>query len=199
MMRASLRLGVLLLGVLGLGACATEGAAPGDADAAPVAAVSAPAQLAQRLPSQAANLQRGATAPIQRPAPGVDVAYATSSRSAAGFVQVMRAEGPMPDGVGAAAVQAEYQRWVAETTRGSGAHRRLRVVAESNQPEAGPLFRCAEMDGTYGRQPVQGMICVGAAGGQLLRVRVFMPRRDPPATDPRGFIRDITAALRAAS
>jgi hypothetical protein len=197
-MRVSIVRGALLLGALTLAACAADGTA-GDSSAGPVAVVSAPAQLALRLPGQAANLQRGATAPIQRPAEGVDVAYATTNRSAAGFVQVMRAEGLMPDGVTAPAVQADYQRWVAETTRGANAHRRLRVVTESNQPPTGALFRCAEMEGTYGRQPVLGMMCVGAAGGQLLRLRISMPRRDPPAADPRAFIRDITAALRASS
>ena len=186
---------ILALALLSLAACAGEG---GESRAvAPVAVVSGPALLAQRLPSQAASFQRGATAPIQRPAPGVEVAYATQGRTAAGYVQVMSAEGAMPDGVTAAAVQADFQRWVAETTRGASASRRLRVIGESNQPTSGPLFRCAEMEGTYGRQPVHGMICVGAAGGQLLRIRVFMPRRDPPSADPRAFIRDITTALRA--
>ena len=195
-MRGFLARGALLLCALTLAACAAGGPAS-DTVAAPVPAASAPAQLAQRLPGQAGNFQRGATAPIQRPAPGVEVAYATPGRTAAGYVQVMGAEGPMPDGVTAAAVQADFQRWVAENTRGASASRRLRVIAESNQPTSSPLFRCAEMEGTYGRQPVHGMICVGAAGGQLLRIRVFMPRRDPPSADPRAFIRDITTALRA--
>jgi hypothetical protein len=93
-------------------------------------------------------------------------------------------------------VQGEYQRSIAEAVRGAGQHRRLTVIREVNQPEDNPLFRCAELEGTYGRQPVQSMICVGAAGGQLLRVRASMPRRDPPLADPRAFLRDIVAALR---
>ena len=179
-----------------LGACASnETATPA---AAPVPVASAPEQLARRLPAQAAGFQRGATAPVQQPARGVEVAYSTDGRSAAGFVQVLGAPGPLPDGVQSEAVQAEYRRWLAETARGA-ASRRLRVASESLQPAQSPLFRCAEMEGTYGRQPVQSVLCVGAAGGKLLRVRVSMPRQDPPVADSRAFVRDITAALRAAS
>jgi len=186
---ASLILCVLLAG------CATEG---GETAPAPVPVVSAPALLAQRLPAQAGAFQRGTTSPIERPLPGVEVAYSTSGRSAAGFVQVVSpADGPPPDGPGSVMVQEEYQRVVAGAQRGSGPHRRLRLVNELDQPPGAPLFRCAELEGTYGRTPVMSTNCVGAAGGQLLRLRVSMPRRDPPAADPRAFVRDITAALRA--
>lgn len=187
----------LLAAALLLTGCAAEGMAPGAA--APVPPASQPEQLARRLPAEAGGFQRGATSPIQQPAAGVEVAYGTPGRSAAGFVQVVVAPGALPDGVSAAAVQAEYERWLGETARGANAHRRLRVASESTQPPQAPLFRCADMEGTYGRQPVQSVLCVGAAGGQLLRLRVSMPRRDPPVADPRAFIRDISAALRAGS
>jgi hypothetical protein len=186
----------LLLLLAGLAACATEGGDSVTASAVPV--VSAPARLAERLPAQAGTFQRGATSPIEQPLPGVEVAYATAGRSAAGFVQVVRppSEAP-PDGPGSLVAQDEYQRMVAAAQRGAGPHRRLRVVQESDQPPAAPLFRCAHLEGTYGRTPVTSTSCVGAAGGQLLRLRVSMPRRDPPAADPRAFISDIAAALRA--
>lgn len=179
-----------------MGACASDGTER--QAAAPVPIASAPEQLAERLPAQAAGFRRGATAPVQQPSRGVEVAYSTGGRSAAGFVQVLGAPGPLADGVQSEAVQAEYRRWLDETARGA-ASRRLRVASESMQPPQSPLFRCAEMEGTYGRQPVQSVLCVGAAGGQMLRLRVSMPRRDPPVADFRAFIRDITAALRAAS
>ncbi|UPY36344.1 hypothetical protein [Sediminicoccus sp. KRV36] len=185
-----------LILLAGLAACATEGGdQAGGAGAVPV--VSAPALLAQRLPAQAGSFQRGATAPIDQPLPGVEVAYATPGRSAAGFVQVVRppAVAP-PDGPGSLVVQDEYQRVIAAAQRGSGPHRRLRLVRESDQPPGAPLFRCADLEGAYGRTAVTSTTCVGAAGGQLLRLRVSMPRRDPPAADPRAFIRDITEALR---
>ena len=178
-----------------LAACATEG---GETASAPVPVVSAPALLAQRLPTQAGTFQRGATSPIENPLPGVEVAYATSGRSAAGFVQVVRpADGALPDGPGSVVVQEEYRRVLAAAQRGSGPHRRLRLVNETDQPPGAPLLRCAELEGAYGRTPVMSTNCVGAAGGQLLRLRVSMPRRDPPPADPRAFVRDIAAALRA--
>ncbi|MEI6158288.1 MAG: hypothetical protein WCP77_00530 [Roseococcus sp.] len=180
----------------GLAACATEGGDSANTAAVPV--VSAPARLAERLPAQAGTFQRGTTAQIDQPLPGVEVPYATAGRSAAGFVQVLRppAVAP-PDGPGSLVVQDEYQRVVAAAQRGSGPHRRLRLVQESDQPPGAPLFRCADLEGAYGRTAVTSTTCVGAAGGQLLRLRVSMPRRDPPLADPRAFIRDITAALRA--
>lgn len=191
-----MRKAAILLLLSGLAACATEG---GESVSTPnVPVVSAPARLAERLPAQAGAFQRGATAPIEQPLPGVEVAYSTAGRSAAGFVQVVRppTEAP-PDGPGSLAVQDEYQRVIAAAQRGAGPHRRLRLVQESDQPPGAPLFRCADLEGTYGRTPVTSTSCVGAAGGQLLRLRVSMPRRDPPAADPRAFIRDVTAALRA--
>ncbi|MDB5379785.1 MAG: hypothetical protein JWR00_4231 [Rubritepida sp.] len=193
------RLALLGLGLLGLGACAMDTPAPVAIPPAPIPMASAPELLAQRLPSQAASFQKGATVPLRQPLPGVEVAYATPGRTAAGFVQVLRPPGDvaaLPDGTETPTVQSEYQRSIAEAARGAGQHRRLTVIREMNQPEDNPLFRCAELEGTYGRQPVQSMICVGAAGGQLLRVRVSMPRRDPPLADSRAFLREIVAALR---
>jgi len=190
-MRAPASLTLLAL----LAACATEG---GQTAVAPVPVVSAPAMLAQRLPAQAGAFQRGATSPIQQPLPGVEVAYSTGGRTAAGFVQVVRSAGAaLPDGASSPEVQQEYQRVLATAQRGSGPHRRLRLVNESDQPPGAPLLRCAELEGTYGRTPVMSTNCVGAAGGKLLRLRVSMPRRDPPVADPRAFVRDIAAALRS--
>lgn len=185
-----------LLMLAGLAACATEGA---DAPAtAPVPVVSAPQRLAERLPAQAGSFHRGTAASIEEALAGVEVPYATAGRSAAGFVQVLRPPSVAPpDGPGSLVVQEEYQRALAAAQRGSGPHRRLRLVQESEEPPGQPLFRCADLEGAYGRTAVTSMTCVGAAGGQLLRLRVSMPRRDPPAADPRAFIRDIAAALRA--
>jgi len=184
------------LTVLLFAACAGDG---GEAiTTASVPVVSAPARLAERLPAQAGSFQRGTTATIEQPLPGVEVPYSTPGRTAAGFVQVLRppAVAP-PDGPGSLVVQDEYQRMVTAAQRGSGPHRRLRLVQESEQPPGASIFRCADLEGAYGRTAVTSTTCVGAAGGQLLRLRVSMPRRDPPAADPRAFIRDITAALRA--
>lgn len=188
--------------LLSLGACAMESPDTVGIPPGPIPTASAPELMAQRLPAQAGSFQRGATVPLRQPLPGVEVAYATPGRTAAAFVQVLRPPGEgastLADGTESPTVQGEYQRSVAEAARGAGAHRRLTVIREVNQPETNPLFRCAELEGTYGRQPVQSMICVGGAGGQLLRLRASMPRRDPPLADSRAFLRDIVAAIRVA-
>ena len=128
----------------------------------------------------------------------MEVAYATAGRQAAGFVQVLRPPAQVPpDGPSSPVVREEFQRVLATAQRGAGPHRRLRVVRESDQPPEAPLFRCAELEGAYGRTPVMSTSCVGAAGGQLLHLRVSMPRRDTPLADVNAFVRDVTATLRA--
>ncbi len=121
------------------------------------------------------------------------MAYATANRQAAAFVQVLRPPVPLPDGFAAPEVQAEYGRWKDAASEHASRNRRLRVVREE---EVAGLFRCAALEGNYGRQPVQSTVCVGAAGGQMLRLRVSMPRRDPPAADAGAFVREVAAALR---
>lgn len=121
------------------------------------------------------------------------MAYATANRQAAGFVQVLRANAALPDGAASPAVQAEFTRWRDAAAHEGGRNRRLNVVGE--REEAG-MFRCAELEGNYGRQPVRSTVCAGAAGGQLLRLRLTQPRRDPPAADAAAFVREVAAALR---
>ncbi|WP_027283603.1 hypothetical protein [Rubritepida flocculans] len=188
----------MILGFLSLGLLsACEAARDAPPVAGPVPRADAPAALAERLPGAAAGFQRGATVPVSQPRPGTEVNYATEGRRAAAFVQVLRPEGPAPaDGPQEAEVQAEFQRWVTESARGQGPARRLSVAAEFQEPPSAPLLRCAAMEGTYGRQPVQSLVCVGAAGGQILRIRASMPRHTPPVADPRAFVREIAAALR---
>lgn len=166
--------------------------------AGPVPRADAPAALANRLPASAAGFQRGATVPVTQPQPGTEVNYATEGRRAAAFVQVLSPVGAAPasDGPNDPEAQSEFQRWVAESARGQGPARRLSVASEFNEPPSSPLMRCAAMEGTYGRQPVQSLVCVGAAGGQILRIRASMPRHTPPVADPRAFVREVSAALR---
>ncbi|WP_207539942.1 hypothetical protein [Sabulicella rubraurantiaca] len=179
-----LALGITLL----LAACTAPEEAP---PAAPPAAT--PEVLASRLPESLSGFSRGGTAVISAPRPGQEVAYATPGNRAAAVVQVLRPDAPLLDGFRAPEVEAEFHRWTEDVTRGGGAHRRLRVVRETEQ--AG-LFRCAELEGAYGRQPVQGKACVGAVAGQMVRARVSMPRRDPPVADAEAFLRDLALSLR---
>jgi len=184
---------MLLAGASGLTGCAVPPAATPGAVTGTPAATSAPLPLeaiAARLPGSAATFTRGATVPVLRPMEGLEVNYATPGRRAAAFVQVVRPEAGEADAVAV----AEYARWRAETSTGERPGRRL-SIAEEFQEAAGPGFRCAALEGSYGRQPVQSMVCVGAHAGHVLRVRVSMMRDTPPAADARAFLRDVAVAL----
>lgn len=139
-----------------------------------------PEALARLLPAEAGGLRRGAESPLDTG--GREVSYATTGRTAAAVVELLPAA---PGG---------HARFVAQTADGGGPHRRLREVAGFRE---GPL-QCSELEGAYGRhQPVRSLVCTGEAGAATqIRLRVSMPRRDPPAADARAFARAIAGALR---
>ncbi|MDO9710711.1 hypothetical protein [Paracraurococcus lichenis] len=181
----------LLAAALALAACAAPGPAP---EPAPVP----PADLAARLPEDAAGFRRGAVLPLPQRPEGREAAYATRGRHAAGaLVALDRAEGgPVPTGAAASAVAAALEAMLAEALQAPG-HRQQRESGRLTLPEGGaPGLACAETTGLYGRERVQGLLCAGGVGGGLLRLRVTMPRTAPPPADPRAFAAAILAALR---
>ncbi len=155
---------------------------------AEAAAAAPPQRLAQRLPTETAGFRRGAT--LAEPQPGaVEVPYATSGQLAAGATVTL-----LPV-AGAADEAAALEAMVADA-RQAAPHRRLRDVARFTLPAGGPArLRCAETEGTYGRERVEGLLCAGRSGATLVRLRVTMPRRDPPPADARAFAAGIAAAL----
>lgn len=171
--RPRLAAAAALLTSLALGACAGT-------EAEPRLRAGGPEALAERLPAEAGGLRRGAVAPLD--GGGREVSYASAGRAAAGIVELLpRAEG------------ASHARWVAQAADGGGPHRRLRETASFRE---GPL-QCSEMEGSYGRhQPVRSLLCSGDAGETSVRLRVSMPRRDPPPADARAFARGVAQALR---
>ncbi len=166
-------------------AAGPEGVPPG-AGAPPAGSTEA---LAATLPANADAFARGATVPVRQPMEGLEVNYATPNRRGAAFVQIVR---PAAGAAGAAA--AEYSRWLTEASTGARPGRRLRVAEEFNEP-GGPGLRCAALEGSYGRQPVQTTLCVGATGGHVVRLRVSMMRDTPPAADARAFLGEIARGL----
>lgn len=177
-----------LAAALALSACAAP---------APVARM--PQDLAARLPEIAAGFQRGATLPLPQREGGQEVAYATRGRIAAGaIIEIHPAAGPVPDGAASPAIAAALAEMLAEAQRAPG-HRQQRETGRLTLPEAGPPgLACAETTGLYGRERVQGLLCAGALEGRVLRLRVTMPRREPPPADPRAFAAAILRALRGA-
>ena len=187
-----------LLGLLGLAGCAApppgeEGAASGRG------APRSPAALAALLPDSVAGFRRGATVPASA-GEGLGIAYATvGRRTAAALVDLDPPPAALAAGEGpdAPAAEAALARMLAESER-PGSARVLREEGRFLLPATGgaPALRCVETVGRYGRERVQGLLCAGILRGTLLRLRVTMPRQDPPPADPRAFASGIVAALR---
>ncbi len=149
--------------------------------------------LIERLPDAIATFRRGGTTPVDDPAgAGSEMAYATANRAIAGYIQVLRREPPLdPD-----AAEQELARFVADNTSGTPMHRRLRQRALVGVPAEQPVLRCAELEGTFGRQAVESLACVGVFGGQLVRLRVSHIRREGRMAEARGFAEGVAATLR---
>lgn len=164
----------------------------------PASTAAAPVDLAARLPEEAAGFLRGATTPLPRGEAGREIGYRTPGLIAAGAtVELYRQPGvTLPEGAGSADAEAAFNELVQEALR-PVPPRRMREEARFTLPAGGPaLLRCAETSGSYGRERVQGLVCAGAIGGGVLRLRVAMPRREPPPADGRAFALAILAALR---
>jgi hypothetical protein len=172
-----------------LAGCAVEAPPPVSVDN-PMIGVTA---LAARLPESLGNFNRGGTTVMDGATPGgQEIAYATASRALAGFVQLVPQLEPMSE----AGLPEALQRFVYDSTANTPIHRRLRERLSVNLPEAQPMLRCSELEGTYGRQPVESLACVGVFGGQLLRLRVSHIRREGRMAEVRGFAELVVAALR---
>lgn len=179
----------LLAALLLLGGCATVPEAPGGP-----ATRQTPAALAARLPIEAAGFQRGATIAVAEE--GRETAYRSLGRIAAGAtVEVLRPAGAaVPAGIESPAVTEAFTHFVQDATRPMP-QRQLHDEARFTLGEGAAALRCAATGGTYGREAVEGLLCVGGLGGALLRLRVAMPRRDPAPADARAFAGAILVAL----
>jgi hypothetical protein len=182
-------------------------AAPGTGPDSTAGAAASVTELVSRLPAEAAGLRRGQALPLGRGQEGREVAYTSRGRPGAGAtVEILGAEGAaaVPGGADSPAVSAALEELLAEALRPQP-HRRVRERARFSLPEtaaAGPAaLRCAETEGSYGRERVQGLLCAGGFGGRLLRLRLAMPQRamdrEAPGTEPRDFAAAIATALRS--
>ncbi|SDD91421.1 hypothetical protein [Belnapia rosea] len=167
-------------------------------EATPLRRPATVADLAARLPAEAAGFQRGATTPLPRGEDGREIGYRTPGRIAAGAtVQLYRLPGVvLPEGLSSPDAADAFNDLLQDAMR-PAPQRRLREEARFTLPAEGPaLLRCAETAGSYGRERVQGLLCAGSLGGGLLRLRVTMPRQEPLPADSRAFATGILAALR---
>jgi hypothetical protein len=190
------------LALLLLAACATEGG--GGRTAAPAVVATPLEAAAAQLPESAAGFSRGSAVwhERERPGLGVSIEYAGPSRAAVATVSLYdRAEGAVPDTPGHPRLAREFTEAVAEVVALAGT-RTSQQLAESGRAElpvpGGAPLSCARLDGTYGRQEVRTLVCLGAAAGRFLKVQVTSPARQVRPVDPLPFVVEITQAARGA-
>ncbi|NKC29581.1 hypothetical protein [Falsiroseomonas selenitidurans] len=196
------RLGLALLGLAGLlGACTEADQGPG-AQTGRIGTRPTLEELAGRLPAESASFVRGDTVWHERERPGLGVAvdYAGPARSAVATVSLYdRGQAAVPQDIGAPAVQAEFTRAVEEALAMADRRTSQTMAATERSelavPGQAPL-QCARLQGTYGRQPVQTLLCVGAAAGHFLKVQVTSPGRQVRPVDPMPFVVGIAQAAR---
>jgi hypothetical protein len=194
--------GAWLAPLLALAACVP----PEGETASTGAAVTLPAprlsvqDAASRLPPEAASFRRGQTLLVRPPGVGQEVAYATPAarQRAAAVVKLAPVGEALPDGPGSAAATAAFLAELNDAVQGSDRARHMHEVRRFPLEAAGnSALNCALLEGTFGRQPVEGLVCAGAVGGNLVRLRVSMPKVAPTLADAPGFAREIIASLRA--
>jgi hypothetical protein len=157
---------------------------------------------AARLPAQVAGFTRGGAIWLERerPGQGVAVEYAGPSRAAVATVSLYdREQGPVADRDPRLA--AEFSAALAEVVAVAGT-RTSQQIAERGRSEiaipGGAPMSCARLEGSYGRQAVRTLVCVGSAAGRFLKVQVTSPAQPVRPVDPEPFVVAITQAARGA-
>jgi hypothetical protein len=159
--------------------------------------------IAGRLPVVVADFDRGDTVWHEqtRPGLGVTIDYAGPGRSAVATVSVYdRGQAAIPADIGSVALQQEFALAMREvldlaedrTSQNLAERERTRLEIPGQAP-----LQCATLQGTYGRQPVQTLLCLGTASGRYLKVQVTAPTRQVRPVDPLPFVVGITRAARA--
>jgi hypothetical protein len=194
--------GAALALLLALAACVP----PDGETVATTAAVAPPAPrlsvqvAAQRLPAEAAAFRRGQTLPARPPATGQEVTYATPAarQRAAAVVKLAPVGADLPDGPASPAATAAFQAELNDAVQGRDRARNLHETRRFPLQVAGSTaLTCAALEGSFGRQPVEGLVCAGAVGGNLVRLRVTMPKVASHLADAPAFASAIVAALQA--
>jgi hypothetical protein len=191
---------VLLLGALALPvACAPQEGARRTAQTAPSGGMTLEAS-AERLPAEVLGFARGGTfwLEAERPGQGAAVEYAGPSRAAVATVSLYdRGHGPVSDRDPRLA--GEFATALAEVMALAGTRTSQRLTergrTELAVPGGAPLS-CARLEGTYGRQQVRTLVCLGAAAGRYLKVQVTTPQRQVVAVDSEAFVAAIAQAAR---
>lgn len=187
-------------------ACAPQGGAPGaGATSGTWGGGTLPLEAAAaRLPARVAEFERGTATWLERerPGQGVAVEYAGPARAAVATVSLYDRGLP---GLGARAgdprVAQEFSAAVAEVVALAGT-RTSQQLAEAGRSEVavpgGAPLSCSRLEGTYGRQEMRTLVCLGTAAGRFLKVQVTTSARPVRPVDPMPFVVDVTRAARGA-
>jgi hypothetical protein len=186
---------IVPLALLLLAACAQGGPQGGPSGLEAAAA---------RLPAEVAGFTRGETSwhERERPGTGVAVDYAGPSRAAVATVSLYdRGLGPVADAPGDSRLAAEFSTAVSEVVALAGTRTSQRIAERDRTvlsvPGGGPV-NCSRLDGTYGRQEVRTLVCLGVAGGRFVKVQVTSPARQVRPVDPEPFVVGVVRAARGA-
>ncbi len=202
--RAALPFALLAAALCG---CAAPGdrpgaAPPGAGPAARPAGLPSLEAAAARLPAEVAEFTRGEAVwhERERPGLGVSVDYAGPARSAVATVVIYdRSRAPVPETAGDPALAQEFAGAVADVLEMAGNRTNHRLVERERMalsvPGGAPLS-CAMLDGTYGRQEVRTLVCLGTAAGRWLKVQVTHPARQVRPVDPMPFVVEVVRAAR---
>ena len=153
------------------------------------------AAAAARLPQQAAGFVRGRVIDYERERPGygTGVDYATPNRAAVATVSLYtKGRSSEPS---SADVETELRVAVQEASETAISGRSARRFTAGQPTTMAEGLRCVRLQGTFGRAPVQRLVCVGTAAGRYIRVQVTQPASGVPGADPNAFA---AAMIRAA-
>lgn len=140
--------------------------------------------VAERMPENLGAFRRGTPVPLADAAEGREFPFATGSRAIAGYVQLRATAAPD--------AAADLTQQLQVVTQAGPPHRRLRERARPTPEDA---LHCAELDGSFGRTPVDGLACSAVVAGHLVRIRLTMQRRDGRLDQARDFARGVIDRL----
>jgi hypothetical protein len=157
---------------------------------------------AARLPAQLAGFTRGAATwhERERAGLGVSVEYAGPARAAVATVSLYDRGQAVSSGQPRDPRMAqEFSNAVGETLAQAGMRTSQRIAERDRREVAvpgGAPLSCATLEGTYGRQEVRTLLCLGAAAGRFIKVQVTAPARPLRPVDPLPFAVEATRAAR---
>ncbi|WP_203074554.1 hypothetical protein [Falsiroseomonas ponticola] len=187
---------------LGLAGCAPQEGEEVATGASPAGGRPTLAAVADRLPDAVAGFTRRDTTWHEQSRAGLGVAmdYDGPARSAVATVSVYdRGLAGVPDNTDSAALQAEFTAAVSEAVAMAGTRTSQRIAERDRTdvevPGQAPM-RCATLHGTYGRQEVQTLVCLGPAAGRFLKILVTSPARQVRPVNPVPFVVGVAQAAR---